>query len=74
MALQQYPEGKECLFDNNVYFTDIDYTENFRHDIETGAPIRGAKYLTMNSAGIAILKAQSTYLPWTPVVMTIHIS
>jgi ferredoxin-nitrate reductase len=52
---EEYPDGKERLFNDNV-FTDIDYTDSFGHDMETGAPISKAKYMAMNPAGRVILK------------------
>jgi ferredoxin-nitrate reductase len=59
---EEYPEGKERLFDDNVFFTDIDYTESYGHDMETGVPISKAKYMAMNPAGRAILKT-AEYIP-----------
>jgi anaerobic selenocysteine-containing dehydrogenase len=34
----EFPYGKERLFDDGKFFTDIDYCESFGHDLETGAP------------------------------------
>jgi ferredoxin-nitrate reductase len=59
---ETYPLGKERLFDDNVFFTDIDYCESFGHDMETGAPITKAQYQEMNPAGRAILKT-AEYIP-----------
>lgn len=54
---EAYPNGKERLFDDNHFFTDIDYCESFGHDLETGAPLTRSEYAAMNPAGRAILKA-----------------
>lgn len=54
---EAYPNGKERLFDNAHFFTDIDYCESFGHDLETGAPLTRSQYAAMNPAGRAILKA-----------------
>lgn len=58
----QYPEGKERLFEDGVFFTDIDYCESFGHDLDTGAPLTEDAYRRLNPAGRAILKA-SHYIP-----------
>jgi ferredoxin-nitrate reductase len=55
-------KAKERLFNDNVFFTGIEYTESFGHDIETGAPISKAKYIAMNPTGCAILKT-AEYIP-----------
>ncbi|KAF7713009.1 Uncharacterized protein PECH_007245 [Penicillium ucsense] len=52
-----YPNGKERLFDDGKFFTDIDYCEDFGHDLETGAPLTRSQYESLNPAGRAILKA-----------------
>lgn len=56
------PDGKERLFVDGNFFTDIDYCESFGHDLETGAPITEQEYKTLNPAGRAILKA-ADYIP-----------
>ncbi|RFU79342.1 nitrate reductase [Trichoderma arundinaceum] len=53
----QYPNGKERLFEDGVFFTDINYCESYGHDMETGAPFSEAYYRQLNPAGRAILKA-----------------
>ena len=35
---ESYPYGKERLFDDGIFFTDLEYCESFGHDLETGAP------------------------------------
>ncbi len=59
---QENPDGKERLFGDGVFFTDIDYCESYGHDLETGAPLSKDQYRAMNPAGRAILKA-SDYFP-----------
>jgi ferredoxin-nitrate reductase len=54
---EQHPNGKERLFDNAHFFTDIDYCESFGHDLETGTPYSKEDYKVLNPAGRAILKA-----------------
>ncbi|KAL4939129.1 hypothetical protein BDV06DRAFT_231248 [Aspergillus oleicola] len=54
---KEYPYGKERLFSDEKFFTDIEYCESFGHDLETGAPLTKAQYATRNSAGRAILKS-----------------
>ena len=58
----QYPHGKERLFDDGVFFTDMEYCESFGHDLETGAPITADQYRALNPAGRAILKT-AQYVP-----------
>ncbi|KAL4964214.1 molybdopterin oxidoreductase family protein [Aspergillus stella-maris] len=54
---KKYPYGKERLFNDGKFFTDIDYCESFGHDLETGAPLTKDQYAAMNPAGRAILKS-----------------
>lgn len=54
---EDYPNGKERLFGDGHFFTDIEYCESFGHDLETGAPLSRSQYAAMNPAGRAILKA-----------------
>ncbi|KAK4941315.1 hypothetical protein LTR10_018725 [Elasticomyces elasticus] len=53
---ERYPYGKERLFDDGIFFTDLEYCESFGHDLETGAPYTKDQYKAMNPAGRAILK------------------
>lgn len=53
---EEHPNGKERLFEDGVFFTDMDYCESFGHDLETGAQITADEYRAMNPAGRAILK------------------
>lgn len=59
---EEHPNGKERLFDDGVFFTDIEYCESFGHDLETGTPISKQEYQQMNPAGRAILKT-CHYIP-----------
>jgi predicted molibdopterin-dependent oxidoreductase YjgC len=59
---EKYPHGRERLFEDGVFFTDVDYCESFGHDLETGAPLTLDQYRAMNPAGRAILKS-ADYLP-----------
>lgn len=38
------PRGKERLFDDGVFFTDMDMCESFGHDLENGAPFSADYY------------------------------
>ena len=53
---KDHPYGKERLFDDGKFFTDIDYCESYGHDLETGAPLTRMQYQMMNPAGRAIFK------------------
>ena len=61
---KEYPFGKERLFDDGKFFTDLDYCESFTHDLETGTPLSEDQYKNLNPAGRAILKA-CHYVPET---------
>lgn len=54
---EEHPTGKERLFEDSVFFTDIEYCESFGHDLETGAPISKDEYKQLQPDGRAILKA-----------------
>lgn len=53
---EDYPLGKERLFDDGVFFTEINYCESFGHDLDTGAPLSKEQYKALDPAGRAILK------------------
>ncbi|RMJ23110.1 nitrate reductase [Aspergillus sp. HF37] len=53
----EFPLGKERLFEDGVFYTDIEYYESFGHDLKTGAPLSKDRYSSLNPAGRAILKA-----------------
>lgn len=59
---EQYPAGRERLFDDGKFFTDIEYCESYGHDLETGVPLSKDEYKTLGPEGRAILKA-CHYLP-----------
>ncbi|PKS10757.1 hypothetical protein jhhlp_002514 [Lomentospora prolificans] len=52
----EYPNGKERLFGDGKFFTDLDSCESYGHDLETGAPYSKLEYESMNPNGRAILK------------------
>lgn len=54
---EEHPFGKERLFEDGVFFTDVEVCESYGHDLETGTPYSKDHYLAMNPAGRAILKA-----------------
>lgn len=56
------PQGKERLFEDGVFFTDIEYCESYGHDLETGTPLSKNQYRAMNPSGRAILKV-CDYIP-----------
>lgn len=53
---EENPYGKERLFTDGKFFTEIDYCESFGHDLETGAPYSREEYKAMDPEGRAILK------------------
>lgn len=59
---EEHPFGKQRLFEDKVFFTDIDYCETYGHDLETGTPHGRDYYEKLNPAGKAILKA-AEYVP-----------
>ncbi|RBR09089.1 uncharacterized protein FIESC28_10029 [Fusarium coffeatum] len=59
---EDYPVGKERLFDDGIFFTDINYCESYGHDLQTGVPYSEDYYKELRPAGRAILKA-CDYVP-----------
>ncbi|KAF4962375.1 hypothetical protein FSARC_9541 [Fusarium sarcochroum] len=59
---EDYPAGKERLFDDGIFFTDIDYCESYGHDLQTGVSYSEEYYKELRPAGRAILKA-CKYIP-----------
>lgn len=59
---EEFPLGKDRLYEDGVFFTDPDDCESFGHDLETGAPLSKQEYKAMDPAGRAILKS-CHYLP-----------
>src|SRR5579859_2907953 len=53
---KEYPNGKERLYTDGVFYTDMDVCESFGHDLETGAPLSKDQYMELNPAGRAIIK------------------
>jgi anaerobic selenocysteine-containing dehydrogenase len=58
----EFPDGKERLYEDGVFPTDPEYCQVFGHDLETGAQMRPEEYKALNPAGRAILKA-ADYMP-----------
>jgi anaerobic selenocysteine-containing dehydrogenase len=59
----KHPNGKERLYDDGIFFTDIEYCESFGHDLETGVPYTKEQYKSLNPAGRAVLKAAEYIAP-----------
>ncbi|KAH8843864.1 hypothetical protein MCOR02_008636 [Pyricularia oryzae] len=54
---QDWPMGRERLYEAGRFYTDLDECESFGHDLETGAPHTVDQYRVLNPAGRAILKS-----------------
>jgi anaerobic selenocysteine-containing dehydrogenase len=61
---KDHPVGKERLFDDGIFFTDIDYCESYGHDLQTGVPYSEEYYKELRPAGRAILKACDYVAPY----------
>lgn len=59
---ERYPLGKERLFDDGIFFTDIKVAQTFGHDMETGASLTEKEYVNLSPGGRAILKC-ADYIP-----------
>ncbi|KFA74389.1 hypothetical protein S40288_03982 [Stachybotrys chartarum IBT 40288] len=53
---EKYPAGKERLYDDGHFSTDVEECESFGHDLETGSPYSLDEYKAINPRGRAILK------------------
>jgi len=53
---EQYPNGKERLYEDGVFATAIDYCETYGHDLETGAAHTHDDYKLIDPKGKAFLK------------------
>ena len=53
---EQYPDGKKHLYENGVFSTDVDYCEDYGHDLETGTPRSKDDYKLIDPKGKAFLK------------------
>lgn len=60
---RENPHGKERLFSDGIFFTDVEYCESYGHDLETGAPLSKGQYQAINPSGRAILKACDYFPP-----------
>lgn len=61
---EEYPNGKERLYDDGVFGTSADYCETFGHDLITGAAVTPEKYREKDPKGKAFIKA-ADYVPPT---------
>ncbi|MFL5734858.1 MAG: molybdopterin oxidoreductase family protein [Chloroflexia bacterium] len=59
---EQYPNGKERLYEDAIFPTDPDYCEEYGHDLATGAALTRDQYLTLQPQGRAFIKA-ADYIP-----------
>jgi anaerobic selenocysteine-containing dehydrogenase len=59
---EQYPAGRERLYEDGHFNTDANYCEVYGHDLVTGATIKPQEYAAMNPAGRAVIKG-AEYLP-----------
>jgi anaerobic selenocysteine-containing dehydrogenase len=59
---EEAPEGTERLYADLSFHTDTDYTEEYGHDLMTGAALEEPEHRAMNPAGRAILRT-ADYLP-----------
>lgn len=53
---EQFPDGKERLYEDGVFNTDPEYCERYGHDIMTGTPHKVNEYKAFNPNGRAFLK------------------
>jgi ferredoxin-nitrate reductase len=53
----EYPKGRERLYEDGIFNTSADYCETFGFDIQTGAEISKTKYKAKDPKGKAILVA-----------------
>jgi ferredoxin-nitrate reductase len=54
---EQYPSGKERLYEDGVFGTFAEYAEIYGHDLETGAEMEPDQYKANEPMGRAILKS-----------------
>lgn len=53
---KEYPNGKERLYNDGVFYTTMDVCESYGHDLETGTPLSKDQYVELNPNGRAIIK------------------
>jgi ferredoxin-nitrate reductase len=58
----QYPNGKERLYEDGIFNTSADYCEIYGHDLMTGAAIEPMEYNAKDPMGRAKIKA-AEYVP-----------
>jgi predicted molibdopterin-dependent oxidoreductase YjgC len=52
---EEYPEGKERLYTDGIFNTDLNECESYPHDLMTGAEFSPEEYELVNPAGKAVL-------------------
>lgn len=64
---EEYPDGRQRLYEDGRFSTDIGECETFGHDLLTGATVGPTRYKAMDPSGKALLKtADFTSAPETP--------
>jgi anaerobic selenocysteine-containing dehydrogenase len=58
----EYPDGRERLYEDGVFNTSADYCETYGHDLATGAAMTREKYQANDPKGKAFIKA-ADYIP-----------
>jgi ferredoxin-nitrate reductase len=58
----QYPDGRERLYEDGVFNTSAEYCEIYGHDLTTGAAIEPMEYQAKDPKGRAVIKA-ADYVP-----------
>jgi anaerobic selenocysteine-containing dehydrogenase len=53
----EYPDGRERLYTDLAFNTDTEYTEDYGHDLLTGAAFERKDHTDLGAAGRAVLKA-----------------
>lgn len=64
---EEAPEGTERLYTDHRFNTDSNYTEDWGHDLLTGASHEPKHHAELNPAGRAILKAAHYSPPFEPI-------
>jgi anaerobic selenocysteine-containing dehydrogenase len=59
---EQYPEGRERLYEDGIFNTDASTCETYGHDLITGGAVRPERYKASDPKGRALIKP-ADYLP-----------
>jgi anaerobic selenocysteine-containing dehydrogenase len=59
----QYPNGKERLYEDGVFSTQASYCETWGHDLETGAAVTEEQFRAHDPAGRAVIKPAEYHPP-----------